>query len=551
MKSRLFLSLIIPALAACLLNSCTSEVQETLEVSPASISFEAAGNENKVLKVTTNASDWSFVNSSWIEGSKSGDELVVNCKDNTSLSPREGWLRVSAGAAEPVVVKVTQKAAEPQQPSGEPVSLVSVNGVTDIKVKDENEITLSVAVSLPSPAENSVTVKLVADYDYLDAFNKSDLYHFRKAVLLESGRVTLPENVTVTIPAGRSESEALSVKVDVSGFAYDERHLLPLSLEVVENAAVSDEGRANFVLTRPKPIKNVVIYEVNETNPLNSLEYKLEDGSYFFDSAVLFSSNIIDRDGEPRLSNNANVQALLDQCAVYVQPLRDAGIKVYLGLLGHHTIAGLGNLSDKGARLFAEEVAEACYIYGLDGVFLDDEYTSYPETPKNDNYTDASLYAAGRLCYELKRAMKMKCPWETEVSYWVYGNLRTILYPVVDDGVEHPVSSFIDIVLPGYGGVGRRYADLTNANCGVAAYELNKGSVPRGELGSAVADGYGYCMWFCFHPSDKGTISNNLNRSLGGFRDAAQAFYGQTVLAPKNYYDKLGEGSFDPNPHAF
>lgn len=29
----------------------------------------------------------------------------------------------------------------------------------------------------------------------------------------------------------------------------------------------------------------------------------------------------------------------------------------------------------------------------------------------------------------------------------------------------------------------------------------------------------------------------------------AESCYGQSVLDPKNVYNKLGEGSYDPNPH--
>ena len=556
MNLKLLYFITVSALVCFILNACTEkEMAHTLEVSPDVVKFIATGNDDKILTVSTNAPDWSFTKSSWLTATKEGNTLVLNASDNASQSSRDGWLKFTAGTAESVMVSVTQSGISapdvPPVADGDAVRLMCVSGGTDIKVVNETEITVSITVSLAAPASAPVIVKLIADYDHLNAFNESDLYNYPKAVLLPSENVTLPTENTVTIPAGRSESDVLDIHIDVSDFAYDKRHLLPLHLEAVENAVISDEGRADFVIVRPKPIKNVVIYEVNETNPLNSLEYKLEDGSYFMDAVVLFSSNIIHSSGEPRLSNNANVQALLDNSSVYLQPLRDAGIKVYLGLLGHHTSAGLGNLSDTGARLFAEEVAEACYIYGLDGVFLDDEYTSYPASPVNSYYTTPSFEAASRLCYELKRAMKTKCPWDTEVSYWVYGYLRNIVYPVVDNGVEYPQSSFIDIVLPGYGGEGRPYGDLTHAQCGVAAYELNKGSRPSpGELSQAVDTGFGYCMWFCFHPSDLGTISNNRNRSLEGFRTAAKDFYGLNVLDPQYYYDKLGEGSYDPTPHA-
>ena len=61
----------------------------------------------------------------------------------------------------------------------------------------------------------------------------------------------------------------------------------------------------------------------------------LEDGTPFFDAVILFAANINYNTAEDvvYLANNPNVQALLDDSEIYLQPLRKKGIKVYLGLL--------------------------------------------------------------------------------------------------------------------------------------------------------------------------------------------------------------------------
>ena len=50
------------------------------------------------------------------------------------------------------------------------------------------------------------------------------------------------------------------------------------------------------------------------------------------------------------LANNENVQFLLDNNDKYLQPLRKAGMKIIISILGNHDEAGVAQLSDMGAR---------------------------------------------------------------------------------------------------------------------------------------------------------------------------------------------------------
>jgi hypothetical protein len=311
-----------------------------------------------------------------------------------------------------------------------------------------------------------------------------------------------------------------------------------------------DAKRVNYVVMKanPRTTKQVVYIEVNDCNPLNVLEYNLEDGTPFFDAVILFAANInYDAVNDVvYLHNNPNVQALLDESEVYLQPLRKKGIKVYLGLLGNHDAAGLAQLSDWGAREWAKEVAEACRVYKLDGVNLDDEYSAAPDLT-NPWFTSRSSAAAARLAYELKVAMKEACYWPTEVSFFEWGSIYNT--PTIEvDGQTITQSQYVDFVVADYWGYVTPWGDLTEANCSAASIQLNYGNEFYGYK-RALEQGYGWIMWFAFDPSGTGGINNNRVHSMTQFQAAAEKLYGKNMAEPQYVYNKIGEGKYDPTPY--
>lgn len=366
--------------------------------------------------------------------------------------------------------------------------------------------------------------------------------------------VDLPE--AVIFPENESEV-AFEVQIDGSQLAADTSYSLAISIrERGGNAGFRPEDAlVEVVVIRrntPRAVRQILFFEVNNCNPLNALEYRLEDGSPFFDAVVLFAANINYNQEEDRvyLHNNPNVQALLDNSETLLQPLRRAGIKVYLGLLGNHDAAGLAQLSDWGAATWAHEVAETCATYGLDGVSLDDEYSKSPDLT-NRWFAVHTPTAGARLAYELKRALAESCSWPTEVSVFEYGMLQN-LPAVVVGGVSHPQSEFLDILIPNYGSASTPYGDLTYAQCCGASVEINYyGTLSKTRARNMLASGYGWCMWFGFDPSGSGGVKSNLEHSMKQFRNAASGFYEQDLLDPEFVYHKFGEGSYDPTPHPF
>lgn len=566
MLKRFFKGMLGIAVMSLTLASCTkapNEVVETLTVTPdAAISFLAKENAEVVLKVVTNADSWKATpTADWIvlvPDMEKGN-LHVNAKDNNTTEQRVARIRIEAGLAQPVAINVVQAAGTgevtPEPSEGVAVKLVSM-GETTIATKTETELSVKVKLSVTAAAASDVEVKLFYDEGYLREYNYINKEQ-GEAVLYPKEKVTIPADGKMVLKAGQTESEEVEVKLDATGLSMGSPYLLPLYLKAVENAAVKQaECRVNVLVRKqnPKQIKNVVYFEVNDCNPLNALEYELADGTPFFDAVILFAANINFNRAEDvvYLSNNPNVQALLDDSEIYLQPLRKKGIKVYLGLLGNHDAAGLCQLSDWGAQQWAQEVAEACKTYKLDGVNLDDEYSSSPDL-SNKWFAPRSAAAGARLCYELKKALKATCPWETEVSTFAYGQLYSLPTSVKDleTGEDQPISKWLDFHVANYGGTTSPYGDLTKAQCSGMSLELNRGygSITEDSARNMKNQGYGWCMWFAFDPSGTGTVSSNRYRSDNFIKAAAKGFYDQELKEPTGVWNKIGEGKYDPNRH--
>ncbi|WP_082035829.1 LamG-like jellyroll fold domain-containing protein [Pedobacter lusitanus] len=94
-----------------------------------------------------------------------------------------------------------------------------------------------------------------------------------------------------------------------------------------------------------------------------------------FGVSVIFAANINSTNGVPTLSFNPQVQEVLSSGKVaYLQSL---GIKVVLDVLGNHQNAGWGCFTTYAdADAFAVQCANAVQQYGLDGIDIDDEYST-------------------------------------------------------------------------------------------------------------------------------------------------------------------------------
>lgn len=541
--------------------SCTKEtVKDTLTVEPsAALSFEVSDNADVTLTIKTNAQKWEYSVPEWVVATREGETLKVNVEENTDVKARVGRIVVTAGSAEPVRINVHQAGVVEDEEEVVDGVAVTLNN----KLQDEettfNASTVvegSVSVSIAEAIEEDIVVTIGLDPEYAPEYSFIAGAEF-VAASVESVTFASTE---LTIPAGQTESETVTITIDPASYPFGVGTLVPVLAEVKSGAAKfeMDEKRVNYIVNKINPkegkVKNFLFFEVNDCNPLNALEYLLDDGkdTPFFDVVVLFAANINydSANDVVYLHNNPNVQALLNESETYIQPLRKKGIKVQLGLLGNHTPAGLCQLSDWGAKEWAKEVAEACRVYKLDGVNLDDEYSGAPIIG-NKWFTSESSAAGSRLAYELKMAMKEACYWPTEVSIFSYSTLGN-LPAITQNGVEIDQTEFVDQVVANYGSKAYPFGDeMGKDRCSGFSVELNRGytNVTEDSARELVNAGYGWAMWFAFDPSGTGSVSSNYSRSLTMFRAASKAFYGCDLKDPQNTYKKIKEGQYDPTPY--
>lgn len=528
------------------------EDPDALSVDPSDdITFKASNNEPVVLTVTTNADSWNVETPEWISADKEADKLTINAEANTSTSTRSGRIEITAGTAQPVYINVLQEAGDGSVEEGVKGLLKNTSdGELSTVITSMEPMKKTVRFELAEALGAAANVEIVVDEAYVAEYN---FIHSTNYQAYPASEVSI-QGADVTVNAGETASGDVTVTVKTDNreaLRNNVEYMLPLTVKAKSgNVAVSgDDCRVNYIFSRQckKEVKNILFFEVNSTNPLNALEYRLEDGSMFFDAVVLFSANIRwnGMTDEVYLHNNANVQALLSESEVYLQPLRKAGIKVLLGLLGDHTPAGLCNLTDYGAKMYANDVANAIKQYKLDGVALDDEYTE--GSGSSACFAGNSTTAASRLAYELKKAMKEKCEWETSICVYQYGTYSNSLpaYAGSQPG------EFIDIAVADYGaGAAFTYYGMLKDGCAAQSIELN---LNRGNVGAAYGakeKGYGWFMWFAFDPSPTSDIENK-EGSVSAFKEAADGLYGMKLVEPTGYYNKLGEGKYDPTRYEF
>lgn len=163
-----------------------------------------------------------------------------------------------------------------------------------------------------------------------------------------------------------------------------------------------------------KTPKVMAYIEVNDTNPLNAMLYRM-DGEPFIDIVSIFAANIRANGTEPQLWLNDNVTKILVPDAgststghyKYVQPLRQDGAKVLLSILGDHQGVGVGNLTEANQQKFAEILAWAVEEYDLDGIDFDDEWAKYGE---NSNFPSSVSGSFSGLILKLRAELDERFP---------------------------------------------------------------------------------------------------------------------------------------------
>lgn len=557
-------------LSAMTFASCEPKEGETdtLSVEPSdAIVFQASDNEDVRLTVTTTAKDWEYTAPEWIKATREGDVLVVNVKENnTSEDALLGRISFTAGTAEPVNVSVMQDGLNgggTVDPETVPATLLDASGNNDIRIEmaKELQVNAELKLTLSKASTENVEVRVAVDESYISEY---DYIHGTSSVILPADVYSLSVGGTkLTIAAGETEV-AVPFSFNGESLEFGIQYLLPLKAEVISGNASflkNSDARVNYAVIRksPRSCKQLCVMEFNDTNPLNVLTYKLEDGSYFFDALVLFSGNIGWYPEEDRVafnkrqgetSINTNTTALVNDAEKFLKPIHDAGIKVYMGLMPHHTYAGLTNISNWGCVEFAKEMAEIAKDCYIDGFFLDEEYTGTHGGPMSSQWKRTSsdnAYGNGEsyMAYQLWKQASAVCDWPIDVSYFQYGLGFGQVTDHEDNSVHH-VSEFCNCVMANYGGAGRPYDDQTLAQCCGVSIECARGySSSASAIKEKMDAGYGWgAAWFAWDPTNHRALKSLIS-------ETAELCYGSKLVEPAVYYKKTGQGQYDDKPYEY
>ena len=351
-----------------------------------------------------------------------------------------------------------------------------VNAVAELR---QDPFQTRVAVMLPRPAGKGVDFKLSYDADYLETYNAE---HQTSFALYPESKVTLQNNGKVVMAPDETVSYELGLTLQPFDDQEEATYVLPIKL-------VKNMSWQSSVIRKEGEKKIISWIEVNNTNPLNMLQFETEDGRLLTDYVVLFAYNInYNREtGEVYVFANPQCQYILDHYDEVIRPLRERGIKVIVSILGNHDESGLAQLSDLGCREFARKVAAIVNAYGFDGVNYDDEYSNAPDLT-NPLFAPRSVAQGNRLYFETKKLLPDK-----EMVSYQYGQA---LGNAPVDGIDP--SEYMDIFNGDYGRKAVPYGNSSLSACSYQSSEFarNNALPSESEAQNFVNSEYGFWMTF-------------------------------------------------------
>ena len=406
------------------------------------------------------------------------------------------------------------------------------NKVTNIVEMRQDAYATQVAFHLSRAPRKGVDVTVSYDADYVDAYNQEHGTSFRA---YPESKVSLQNGGKIVVAPDEKVSYALDLVLEPFDDKEEATYVLPLKATTTTQGVMVSEQESHLVylvknmswqsvVSRKEGEKKVISWiEVNNTNPLNMLQFETEDGRLLTDYVVLFAYNINynKENGDVYVFANPQCQYILDHYDEIIRPLRERGVKVIVSILGNHDESGLAQLSDLGCREFAQKVAAIVNGYGFDGVNYDDEYSNSPDL-SNPLFAPRSQAQGNRLYFETKKAL----PDKEMVSYQFGSALGNA--PV--DGVDP--AEYMDIFNGDYGRRAVPYGQASLAACSFQSSEFAQGrylpnaSTARDFLNSD----YGFWMTF--------SLWNSQGRKSDW--DAMNAFaevvYGSPLKKPAFFY---------------
>lgn len=399
--------------------------------------------------------------------------------------------------------------------------------VVEIRKEDYNT---SILFTLARAPKMGVDVKVSYDASYVNTYNE---LHNTSFEALPESQFSLQNEGKIVVAPDETRSYTLDLTIGKFEDTVEKTYVLPLKATVSTDGVVASETRLVYLvknmsfqgMAKPGKDKQVVVFfEVNNTNPLNALQFETEDGDLLIDYLVLFAYNInYDAEkGRVYCFANPQCQYILDHYDEIIKPLRERGMKVIISVLGNHDMAGLAQLSDMGAREFAKEMAALVYGYGFDGINYDDEYSASPDT-SIPWFTSRSIEAGDRLYYETKKAMPDKVMMSYQFGY--------ALGEGYVDGIAP--GDYMDICVGDYGRAGYPYEGMTVADCSYQSSEFAQWRSTPTESGvnSFINSDYGYWMVF--------SLWNDMSqqkRDFNAMNLLSKGIYGKDLKKPTVYY---------------
>ena len=385
---------------------------------------------------------------------------------------------------------------------------------------------------------DTCTATITYDQTVLDAYNAK---HDSKYEAFPQKAVTIDADGLLKISKGNNVSNKLKVTFKtVQGLSSDHSYVIPIRITPKSGGLKLTEEESTYLIfvkdltgipdcNKSTGIKIISCMEVNDTNPLNNLCFTLKkSGKPLVDILIIFSANINynAETGRVYVSKNNNVQHLLNYRMKYLKPLQDRGMKIVLGILGNHDHSGVANLADNTAKVFAQDIKAVCDAYHLDGVFFDDEYSTY-QYPAPIGFVSESSAAASRLCYEVKQAMPTGL-----VCAYAYGLTRRL--PAIE-GKES--GTFVDYGIHDYYNgydLSKNYPGMPKSRMALYSQELNQEKLAsENELRSLRRDGFGAHMIFAMDPFRK-----NFDTQLWAMQNIARALFDDELVYDNKPYRK-------------
>ena len=412
-----------------------------------------------------------------------------------------------------------------------PLRVVSSHdAATLLEFRDSVAATIRIQSTTVTPAERTVLVavneELLDDYND-DHGSRYAAYPASLVTLSDGGQTTIapgsgssaPVVVKLTSDASLDPDAEYAVVLKVTCGTDEAVHLIPVrdmtALADCHKSVVGADGKQQPAVTL------FSCMEINDTNPLNNLRYRLKgSGKYMVDAVVLFAANINYDVVASRVyvSCNPNVQHLLNNREKYLKPLRDRGIRVLLGLLCNHDRACLANLSDATAKRFAAEVKAMCDAYDLDGVFYDDEYCD-PIVPAPEGFVTPGVKAFSRLAYEV---------WKLQPERWNVAYVLSNTSSAVEIDGTLP-GTYLTHALHDYGrsnDLTQNYPGMPRSAMGLYSQEFARGYfASESNLRRMRDNGYGSHMVFAMDP-----FRANASRQDAAMTTLARSLYDDDLL---------------------